>query len=147
MDSAILSAASALAGSMIGAFSSLAASWVAQREQFRTQMLFQRAAKREVLYTEFITEASKRFIEAWGNPAEGTESFVNLYALVARMRLTSSVNVVRVAEDVVRRVITEYAAPKRTFEELQELVRDEEFADPLREFSEACRADLHALRR
>ncbi len=146
MDSAILSAASALSGSLIGGLSSLAASWLTQREQYRAQAVVQEVTKRQALYTEFITEASKRFVEAWSHEAEGPEIFASLYAEIARMRLTASAEVVRTAEDVVRRMIAEYAAPKRTFDELQELVRSHDFADPLKEFSEACRADLRALR-
>jgi hypothetical protein len=147
MDSAVLSAASALAGSLIGALSSLAASWLTQREQYRAQALVQEAAQRRTLYSEFITEASKRFVEAWGHPAEGPEVFANLYSEVARMRLTASAEVIRTAEDVVRRMIAEYATPARTFDELQAQVKDEQFADPLKEFSEACRKDLRSLRR
>jgi citrate synthase len=57
MDPAILSATSALAGSLIGGASSLVASWITQREQLRSQMFLQQAVKREALYTEFIVEA------------------------------------------------------------------------------------------
>ena len=65
MDPAILSAASALTGSLIGGVSTLTASWLSQRGQFRAQALVQEAVKRETLYAEFIIEASKRFTEAW----------------------------------------------------------------------------------
>jgi hypothetical protein len=48
---------------------------------------------------------------------------------------------------VIRRVIDDYAAPDRTFDELQQRFRAEEDGDdPLREFGEACRADLRVLR-
>jgi hypothetical protein len=147
MDPAILSAASALAGSLIGGLSSLAASWLTQREQLRAQLFVQEAVKRETLYTEFITEASRRFIEAWDHKAEGPEVVAGLFSVVARMRLTSSAEIIRTAEDVVRRLVDAYAAPKKTFDELQELVRSEDFSDPLREFSEACRVELRSLRR
>lgn len=107
----------------------------------------QEAAQRRTLYSEFITEASKRFVEAWGHPAAGPEIFGSLYSEIARMRLTASAEVIRTAEDVVRRMIDEYAAPTRTFNELQEQVKEEKFPDPLMEFSEACRKDLRSLRR
>jgi hypothetical protein len=63
------------------------------------------------------------------------------------MRLTSSDEVIRVAEQVTRLAIQAYAAPDRTFDELREHVAavDEQW-DPLREFAEACRADLRTLR-
>jgi hypothetical protein len=147
MDPAILSATSALAGSLIGGASSLTASWITQREQLRAQMLLQQAVKREALYTEFIVEASRRFVDAWDHQAEGPEVVAGLYAVVERMRLTSPDEIIRTALCVVRRLVEAYAAPEKTFDELQELVRSENFSGPLREFSEACRVDLSALRR
>ena len=147
MDPAILSAASALAGSLIGGASTLAASGFTQRGQLRAQVLVQEAVKREALYAEFIIEASKRFVEAWSHQAEGPEVVAGLYSAVERMRLTSSGEVIRVAEQVVRLVIQDYAAPEKTFDEFRHRVGSEDWGDPLREFSEACRVELRALRR
>jgi hypothetical protein len=148
MDTAILSAAAALAGSLIGGVSTLTASWFTQRGQLRAQMLVQAAVRRETLYAEFIIEASKRFTEAWGHQAEGPEVVAGLYSAIERMRLTSSDDVIRVAEQAVRLVIEAYAAPEKTFDEFrQEFVGSEDIQDPLREFSEACRVELRALRR
>ena len=65
MDTAILSATSALIGSLIGGMSTLAASWLTLRGRVRAQALVQEAAKREVLDAEFIIEASRRLTEAW----------------------------------------------------------------------------------
>ena len=39
-----------------------------------------------------------------------------------------------------------YAAPDLTFEDLRRSLRGGEFRDPLAKFSEACRAELHAVR-
>ena len=69
-----------------------------------------------------------------------------LYGAVHRMRLTSSDDVVRVAEEVLRRVIDAYAAPDRTFSELRERLESEENDDLLNEFSRVCREDLRGLR-
>ncbi len=146
MDAAILSAASALAGSLIGGASTLAASWFTQRGQLRAQVLVEELVKRETLYAEFIIEASKRFTEAWDHQAEGPEVVAGLYAAIARMRLASSDEVIRVAEHVVRRLVRDYAAPKKTFDEFQEFVGSEEIRDPLREFGDVCRVELGALR-
>src|SRR5271166_3517461 len=105
MDPAILSAASALTGSLIGGVSMLAASWLSQRAQFRAQALVHEAVKRETLYAEFIIEASKRLTEAWSHQAESPEVVAGLYSAIERMRLTSSIEIIRVAELVVRQVI------------------------------------------
>jgi hypothetical protein len=146
MDSAILSATAALAGSLVGGISTLAASWLTQREQFRAQTLVQEAVNRQAVYAEFIVEASRRLTEAWSHHAESPEVVAGLYSAAERMRLTSSPKVVRSAEQVIRGVIEAYAAPDRTFGEFQERLEIEIERDPLREFSDACRADLSALR-
>jgi hypothetical protein len=147
MDPAILSAASALTGSLIGGVSMLASSWLTQREQFRAQALVQEGVKRETLYAEFIVEASKRLTDAWSHQAESPEVVAGLYSAIERMRLTSSTEVIRVAERVVRLVLEGYADANKTFDELRNVVRkatDE--LDPLRDFAEACRTELRALR-
>ena len=147
MDPAILSAASALAGSLIGGVSTLASSWFTQRGQLRAQVLVQEAVKRETLYAEFIIEASKRFTEAWAHQAKDPDVVAGLYSAIERMRLTSSNEVIRIAEQVVRLLIQAYAAPVKTFDEFQEFIGSEEIPDPLREFGEVCRVELRALRR
>ena len=58
MDAAVLSAASALAGSLIGAASSVMTTWLTQRGQVRAQARSQQIAKRELLYTEFTSEVA-----------------------------------------------------------------------------------------
>jgi len=146
MDPAILSATSALTGSLIGGASMLAASWLSQRGQFRAQALVHEAVKRETLYAEFIIEASKRLTEAWARHAESPEVLAGLYSAVDRMRLTSSTEVIRVAEQVVLQVIEAYADANKTFDELRKAVRNEVDFDPLRNFAEACRTELRALR-
>jgi hypothetical protein len=145
MDTAILSAASALAGSLIGGISTLAASWLTQRGQLRAQALFHESAKRESLYAEFISEASKRRADAWSHHAESPDVIAGLYSAVERMRLSSSDEVIRLAGQVVLHVADAYAAPDRTFDELRQSVATEAGRDPLRNFSEACRHELRSL--
>ena len=146
MDGAILSAGAALIGSLVGGSSTVAGSWFAQRSQLRAQKLAHEAAKREALYAEFMIEASKRLTEAWSHHAEGPEVVAGLYSAVNRMRLTSSPGVIDIAEQVVRRVIEAYGAPDRTFDELRHGIASGVDHDPLRDFSEACTAELRALR-
>ena len=146
MDTAILSATSALIGSLIGGMSTLAASWLSLRGRLRAQALVQEAAKREALYAEFIIEASRRLSEAWSHQAESPEVVAGLYSAHQRMRLTSSDEVIRVADQVIRLVIQAYAAPDKTFDELrQHIAASDEQWDPLRGFAEACRAELRTL--
>jgi hypothetical protein len=145
MDPAIISAVSALTGSLIGGASMLAASWLSQRKQFRMQAVVHECVKRESLYAEFIIEASKRLTDAWGRQAESPEVVAGLYSALERMRLTSSTEVIRIAENVVREVIEGYADANKTFDEVRERLRSDDWGDPLRGFAEACRAELRAL--
>jgi hypothetical protein len=69
-----------------------------------------------------------------------------LSAASALTGLTSSTEVIRVAEQVVRQVLEAYAEANKSFDELRELVRKEDEFDPLRDFAEACRTELRALR-
>jgi len=144
MDAAILSASAALIGSLIGGVSTFAASWLTQRRMLRTQTIMQHAMQRQALYSDFI--ASKRLTEAWNHQAEGPEVIAGLYSAVARMRLTSSGEIIKRAEQVIRLIIAAYADPNRTFDKFKQHVQDPEPADPLRDFTEACREELTSLR-
>jgi len=65
-----------------------------------------------------------------------------LCSAVNRMRLGSSDDVIRIAQQVIRQVIEAYATPDLSFDELRERAGSEAGIDPLRDFSEACRAEL-----
>lgn len=141
MDTAYLSALAALAGSVTGGLTSLVASWLTQHEQFRAQQLVHEIAKREDLYKDFIQEASKLYTDAYGHDKAEVSTFVNLYALISRMRVLSSPGVVEHADRVARVIIETYLAPNKTFRDVREIL-DNDAMNPLREFSNACREEL-----
>jgi hypothetical protein len=60
------------------------------------------------------------------------------------MRVVSSPAVVEQAEAVVRMIVNTYFTPNKTFPEVRKLMESRAI-DPLRTFSEECRADLRAL--
>jgi hypothetical protein len=64
MDVAYISALSALAGSAIGGLTSGFATWLNQRFQAKTETLAHESSRRQDLYTEFISAASKTYGEA-----------------------------------------------------------------------------------
>lgn len=146
MDPAILSATSALVGSLMGGFSTFCASWVTQRRQLQSHLLLEQATKREKLYADFIVEATKRLAEAWGSQPQEPDVLADLYSIVERMRLVSSSSIIETAEHVVRKVVEVYADPNRTFNDLRSgLIRGDIHLDnPLKEFTEACKTELHA---
>lgn len=141
MDAAYLSAFAALAGSVIGGLTSLAASWLTQRVQFRAQQLAQDLSRREELYKDFIEEASKWYADAYGHDNAEISNLVKLYALVSGMRILSSPKVVENADRVVGLIIETYLAPNKSLRDLQEIVNSG-MIDPLRDFSNAYREEL-----
>lgn len=147
MDPAILSAAAALVGSLIGATSAVATTLLTQRGQARNLARSQELTKREALYADFIAEAALRLAEGIGQDTQSLQTVVALHAAIGRMRLMSSREVVSAAERLVRLIIQTYAAPNRTFAEFRDnLLHGQANQDPLKEFGEACRAELLALR-
>jgi hypothetical protein len=67
---------------------------------------------------------------------------VPTYALLSRIRLNSSANVLESAEGVIQHIMIAYSEPNLTPEEIQFGARRE---DRLREFSEIRRAELDAM--
>jgi len=147
MDTLYFSAFAALAGSAIGGLTSLAASWVTQRAQFRAQRLAHDIDRREDLYKDFIEEASKSYTDAFEHDMADASKLVRLYALVSRMRVLSSQEVVEQADRVMRVIVETYLAPNKT---IRDVVADglkdnrglDEELDPLRDFSNACRDEF-----
>jgi len=145
MDTAYFSAIAALSGSVIGGLTSLAASWVTQNAQARTEQRLQDKKRRQELYKTFIEEASKLYGEALMTDKSEITNLVNLYAMVSRMRILGSPSVVQAADAVARLIIDPYFEPNKTVRELREVLRSGDI-DPLSEFSEACRDDLQQFR-
>jgi len=145
MDTALLGALSAVLGSLVGGSASVATTWMAQKTLNRREILREELRKREALYGEFIGECAKLFMDAFTHNLEKLESLLPVFALVNRIRLCASREVLAEAERVLTRVADQYFAKNLTVEELRELVHTEQ-ADPLRDFGEACRAELKSLR-
>jgi hypothetical protein len=148
MNPAYISAVAALAGSIIGGLTSLVTSWLTQRTQARAGELTRNRRRREKLYARFIDEASRLYIDALGRDeaqaSEQVAELVKIYSVVSQMRVLSSRRVIQAAENIGRKIVDTYAAPKKTFPELREMLHQNAI-DPLREFSEACRDEFEAL--
>lgn len=147
MDPAYISAFSALAGSIIGGMTSLAASWLGHRTQARADELIRDRRRREELYGRFIDEASRLYIDALvcdeAQASAQAAELVKIYSVVSQMRILSSWRVIQAAENIARKIVDTYAAPRKTLPELREMLHGDEF-DPLREFGDACRDEFEA---
>jgi hypothetical protein len=141
MDSAYLSATAALAGSAIGGLTSLTASWLTQRVQVRAQRLAHEVTRREDLYNDFIDEASNSYADALQRTEVDVVKIVRLYALVSRMRIVASRNVVDHADTVMRTIMDTYRAPNRTIYDEADSIKSGRL-DPLFNFSDACRQEF-----
>ncbi len=138
-------ALAAFGGSAFGGLTSFAAAWLTQRRKAVAQRSAQDKARRQKLYKQFIEEASKLYADALVHDNSEVSVLVSMYALIGRMRIVSGDTVVEKAEAVARMIVETYFSPNRTFLELRELLGSHTM-DPLRDFSEACRKELNALR-
>lgn len=141
MDPSYISALAALAGSAIGGLTSLTASLLTHRVQFRAERMEKDVSRREDLYRDFIEEAARLYADAYEHDLAHVSSLVNLYALVSRMRIVSSPAIVESADRVARVIIEAYRAPNKTFSEVHEIL-DNPAMNPLVDFSNACREEL-----
>jgi hypothetical protein len=143
MGDAYLTAIAALAGSAIGALASLGTTWLNQHAQERARRLAELRERRAQLYEEFMDEASKLYVDSLTHDlGDDISKFVHLYALVGKIRLVSSIEVIGKADDVMRRIIESYESP--SFRDFKNITKewDKNDLDVLRHFSEACREDL-----
>jgi len=142
LDVAIVSAMAAIAGSSVGAVTTFATTWLVQSNQLHSQQLGAERAKREMLYTDFIAEAAKRFTDSMSHQSETPEMLVVLAAFIGQMRLFCSPEVVTAAEQVGHAIVDSYIAPNRSLKELRDAFMDNARLDPLGQFAAVCRKDL-----
>ena len=112
-----------------------------QRRKDRVRHSLRATSQREELYTTFIEEASRLYADALMSDKSEMSKLVDLFALVGRMKILSSDEVIEAAEKAGRLIIETYLSPNRSFADLPELFGG---MDPFREFSDACRRELQA---
>lgn len=145
MDAALVSALSAVLGSLVGGSASVATAWVTQRTQHQRELVREELRRRETLYGEFIGECAKLYVDACTHSLEKPETLLPVYALVNRIRLSASDPVLAEAEHLLTRITEQYFSAHLSVEEMRELVRSEN-ADPLAAFGEACRVEFKSMR-
>jgi hypothetical protein len=146
MDAAYVSAFAALAGSALGALTSISTSWLSQYVQFKTRLQASALEARQELYRTFIEEASRTYAHALEHDAANLSNLVALYALVSRMRITASPEIVESAESVLQQIIDTYLAPNKTLSDVRASLGEDALMDPLRRFADVCRHELWALK-
>jgi hypothetical protein len=142
MDVAYVSALSALAGSVIGGLTSGITTWLNQRSQTRAGQIAHEVARRQELYNDFIGAASRTYGEALVTSEPKIEELISLYAMISRMRVISSPDIVAFAEQVLLETSKAYFEPNCTVPELRELIKSSTRVDPLKDFAQAVREEF-----
>ena len=145
MDAAHFTGLAVFAGSVVGALISFTSTWLTTRHENRTRRVSENKVGRQKLYAQFIHEASKLYVDALVREQADTSAVVSIYTLLSQMRMASNAAVVEAAEAVIRTILTTYSRPNKTFPELQDLMLNRGFVDPLLTFSEVCRDQLNEL--
>lgn len=141
MDLAYIPALAAISGLASGALATVLTGWISQCRKDRVRVTSRATSHREKLYKAFIEEASRLYADAPVNDKSEIPKLVDLYALIGRMKILSSDDVIEAAEKAGRSIIDTYLSPNRTFVDLPEFINE---MDPLKDFSEACRRELQA---
>ena len=145
MELAHLSGFAVFAGSVVVALGTLGSAWLTKKHEARARRASESKVGLQKLYARFIEEASKLYMDALVRDEADASAMVSIYALISRMRMTSNANVIENAEDVIRTILTTYSRPNKTFPELQNILLNRKFVDPLLTFSEVCREELRDL--
>ena len=145
MNPGTITALAAIFGSLVGALGSSLSTWITQRHQDRRDLLAKKIFHREELYSDFISESARLLVDALEHNFHDAKKSVPAYALVSRIRLSSSQEVLATAEAVVREIIGTYTKPNLTPEQIQSRAVNGE--DPLRNFSDVCRAELDFMQK
>src|ERR1700751_645425 len=144
VDASIISALAALTGAAVGGLTSGIANWINHRSQLRAQWLNHERNRRQILYKDFIEEASRCHIDALRHNEADIPGLVGLYAKLSRMRVLSSPQVIENAEVVTRKILDTYLEPEKSFFELREMAIDGTI-DLLRGFSHACHDEFEEM--
>jgi hypothetical protein len=121
------------------------ATWMNHRSQIRVEWILHEKSRRQILYRDFMEEASRCYIDALQHDKADIPGLVGVYAKLSAMRALSSTPVVHCAEDVARKILDTYLEPDKSFVELREMAIDGTI-DLLRGFSDACHDEFEKMR-
>jgi hypothetical protein len=113
-----IAALAAVFGSLVGALGSSRSAWITQRHQDRRDLLGKKIVRRETLYSDFIDESARLLVDAAEHNVSDPKNLIPACALLSRIRLSSSPEVLTAAEEVVRTISDTYAKPNLTPQEI-----------------------------
>ena len=145
MDMTSVTALSGVLGTLVGVSATGAVAWINQKTLHRRELIRDDMRMRQELYGEFLTECARLLVDAFQHSLEKPETFVPVYGLINRIRLCATKPVLTEAERLVGRITDQYFSNNLTVQEVRQLTRSGE-GDALKEFGEACRAELKSIR-
>ena len=141
-----LPALSGMVGTIVGASATVVIAWLTQRSHHRRELARERLQKNEAVYGEFIDQCARLMVDAVQHQLEKPDTMLPVYALINRIRLCASDQVLAAAEFLLGRLTDQYYAPNLSVDQVRELAHSLD-ADPLRTFGEAARGELGLMRR
>ena len=144
MDNTLTGILAALGGSVIGATTPVLSNFVLQRSVTQRELTNRELAQREELYSEFIRQGTLCYAKALSQSLQNMDEIVAMYALVNRIRLFASEDVLKAAEAFVKKLVGTYGENNMSIEQIKTAAL-EQHVDPLNEFALKCRAELHKV--
>jgi hypothetical protein len=145
MNSGLIAGLAAVSGSIVGAFGSVVGTWITTRHQDLRDLLAKQIVRREALYSDFIAESARLLVDALEFNTSDPQKLIPAYALLSRIRLSSSSSVLAEAEEVIKTILNTYPQPNLTAEQIEFRAANGE--DPLRQFSNTCRGELESMQK
>ena len=146
METAIVGAAAAILGSLVGGLSSLLTSWLTQQAKLRADRVDRTVQTREALYAEFVQAAARLLAHAAENEDGSVSEMIPVIAIMNRLRLVAGQDVIDGAEKFLETAVAFYAQPNITLRQLS-VSSEQRPIDPLKAFGDAARRELAELRR
>jgi hypothetical protein len=134
---------SAFGGSVIGALSSTVSAWIDRRYRERRELVAKKVSQLEQLYSDFINESARLLVDAAQHSLEDPSTLVPIYALLSRIRLRSSTEVIESGERLISTILKTYSKPNLTPDEIESVANKHN--DHLQNFSQMCRRELESL--
>jgi hypothetical protein len=141
----IITAATAIGGSLVGATGSVVGTWITARHVTRRDLLGKQIARREALHSDILGESARLLVDALQHSNNDLENLLPVYALLGRIRLSSSKLVLHRADELIQTIVATYPRPSMTAEQIESRAMNGQ--DPLGEFSDTCRTELNSLER
>jgi hypothetical protein len=147
MEASLVTAMAAALGSLVGAGTSIATTWMVQRTQNVRASAEWKLRALESLYKEFVVEASRLAVYTLTHSPERLEEIVALYGVLSQIRLVSGEQVVREGEACCQQIIELYLQPPMTQDQIHAALAANDLVqlDPVKAFSNACRNELQAV--